>query len=79
METISLIIKIALLAISVLLILVVLLQKSKSSGMGAAYGGDTVSFTAKGKAASREAKLKKITIVLAIILGILALGLTVFD
>lgn len=76
-ETIRLIIQIALLVISVFLIIVVLLQKTKSSGMGAAFGGDTTSFTAKGKAASREAKLQKITIALAIILGVLALVLTV--
>ena len=78
METVSLIIKIALLVVSVLLIVVVLVQKTKSSGMGAAFGGDTASFTAKGKAASREAKLQKVTIGLAIALGVLALLLTLF-
>ncbi len=78
METVSLIIKIALLVVSVLLIIVVLVQKTKSSGMGAAFGGDTASFTAKGKAASREAKLQKVTIGLAIALGVLALLLTIF-
>jgi protein translocase SecG subunit len=62
----------------VLLIIVVLVQKTKSSGMGAAFGGDTASFTAKGKAASREAKLQKVTIGLAIALGVLALLLTIF-
>ncbi len=79
METVSLIIKIALLVISVLLIVVVLIQNSKSSGMGAAFGGDTASFTTKGKAASKEAKLQKITIALAILLGVLALVLTIFE
>ena len=78
METVSLIIKIALLVVSVLLIVVVLVQKTKSSGMGAAFGGDTASFTAKGKVASREAKLQKVTIGLAIALGVLALLLTIF-
>lgn len=77
METVSLIIKIALLVISVLLVIVVLAQKTKSAGMGSAFGGDTSSFTTKGKAASKEAKLQKITIALAIILGVLALSLTV--
>lgn len=78
MELVPLIIKIALLVVSVLLIIVVLVQKTKSSGMGAAFGGDTASFTAKGKAASREAKLQKVTIGLAIALGVLALLLTIF-
>ena len=77
METLALIIRIALLVISVLLIVVVLLQKTKSSGLGASFGGETNSFTAKGKAASREAKLQKLTIILAVIVGVLALVLTV--
>jgi len=77
METLALIIRIALLVISVLLVVTVLLQKTKSSGLGASFGGETNSFTAKGKAASREAKLQKLTIVLAAIVGVLALVLTV--
>jgi len=78
METAALIIRIALMLISVLLVVVVLLQKTKSSGLGASFGGDTASFTTKGKAASREAKLQKLTIILAIIVGVLALVLTIF-
>lgn len=77
METLALVIRIALLVISVLLVVVVLLQKTKSSGLGASFGGETTSFTAKGKAASREAKLQKLTIILAVIVGVLALVLTV--
>ncbi len=77
METLALVIRIALLVISVLLVVVVLLQKTKSSGLGASFGGETTSFTAKGKAASREAKLQKLTIILAAIVGVLALVLTV--
>ena len=77
METLALVIRIALLVISVLLVVVVLLQKTKSSGLGASFGGETNSFTAKGKAASREAKLQKLTIILAAIVGVLALILTV--
>ena len=77
METLALIIRIALLVISVLLVVTVLLQKTKSSGLGASFGGETTSFTAKGKAASREAKLQKLTIILAAIVGVLALVLTV--
>ena len=79
METVATIIKIALVVISILLIVVVLLQKTKSSGMGSAFGGDTASFTAKGKAASKEAKLQKLTIGLAIAMGVLAILLTIFS
>ena len=78
METAALIIRIALMLISILLIVVVLLQKTKSSGLGSSFGGETTSFTQKGKAASREAKLQKLTVVLAIIVGVLALLLTIF-
>ena len=77
MQTLALVIRIALLVISVLLVVVVLLQKTNSSGLGASFGGETNSFTAKGEAASREAKLQKLTIVLAAIVGLLALVLTI--
>ena len=60
---------------SILMSVVVLIQQRKSSGLGAAYGGDTVSFSQRGKAASREAKLQKITVVLAIVIAIMAIAL----
>lgn len=79
MEVVATIIKIVLVIISILLIIAVLLQKTKSAGMGSAFGGDTASFTAKGKAASREAKLQKLTIGLSIAMGVLAILLTIFS
>ena len=79
MEIVVTIIRIAFVLISILLIVVVLVQKTKSSGMGAAFGGETTSFTNKGKAAGREAKLQKLTIILAIVVGVLALVLTIFQ
>ena len=60
---------------SVLMCVVVLIQQTKSSGLGAAYGGDTFSFSQRGKAASREAKLQKITVVLAIVIAVMAIAL----
>ena len=77
MEVVSTIITIALLVIAILLIVVDLMQKTKSAGMGSAFGGDTQSFTARGKAASREAKLQKTTVILAIVLGVLAVVLAI--
>ena len=71
------IITILLVIASVLMITVVLMQKSKSAGMGSAFGSDSQSFTAKGRAASRDAKLKKITVILAIVIGVLAIALAV--
>ena len=79
MEIAANIVTIILLIVSVLMIVVVLLQKTKSAGMGSAFGGDTQSFTAKGKAASREAKLQKLTIILAVILGVFAIVLAVIQ
>ncbi len=78
MDTLALVIRIALMVISILLVVVVLLQKTKSSGLGASFGGETTSFTNRGKAASREAKLQKLTIILAAVVGVLALLLTIF-
>ena len=77
METATLVIQIALVIVSILLITVVLMQKTKSGGVGAAFGSDTQSFTSKGKAASKEAKLKKLTIIFAVIIGVLAIVLSV--
>jgi len=62
---------------SILMCVVVLIQQTKSSGLGAAYGGDTVSFSQRGKAASREAKLQKITVVLAIIIAVMSIALLI--
>lgn len=64
---------------SVLMCVVVLIQQTKSSGLGAAYGGDTVSFSQRGKAASREAKLQKITLVTSIIIAVLSILLAILD
>ncbi len=66
-----------LVAASILMCVVVLIQQTKSSGLGAAYGGDTVSFSQRGKAASREAKLQKITVVLAIIIAVMSIALLI--
>ena len=75
MDTVMWIIAGVLVLASVLMCAVVLVQQTKSSGLGAAYGSDTVSFSQRGKAASREAKLQKITVVLAIVIAVLAVAL----
>lgn len=73
METVSTIINIVLILCSIAMIAIVLMQQTKSSGLGGAFGGDTQSFTARGQKASREAKLQTITKVLAIVIGVLAI------
>lgn len=64
---------------SILMCVVVLLQKSKSAGIGAAYGSETKTFSSRGKAASREAKLQKITVYLAIVIAVLAIVLPIIQ
>ena len=78
MTLLSNIITVALILVAIAIIIVVLVQKTKSAGLGSAYGGDTGSFTAKGKAASREAKLQKLTIILGVVFGVLAIALAIF-
>ncbi len=73
METLRTILTIVLLLLSVLMIVVVLMQQSKSAGLGAAFGGDSQITGSRGRAASKEAKLQKITKILAIAIGVLAL------
>ena len=79
LEILSLGINIVLAICAVALIVVILVQKTKSGGLGAAFGGDTPSFGARGRAVSRESKLQTITVVLSIIIGVLALALLVVD
>lgn len=73
------IITICLLVVAALLVVVVLMQKSKSGGAGSAFGSDTQSFTSRGKAASKEAKLQKLTVILACVLGALAIVLAILS
>lgn len=73
METLRLILNILLILASIVLIVVVLMQKSKSSGLGSAFGGDTQALGSRGKAASKEAKLQKITIAGAVFIAVLAI------
>ena len=60
---------------SLILIVVVLLQSSKESGMGA-IAGNSNSFMNQGKSASRDQKLSKITKWTAIVWILLTLALS---
>ena len=55
MTTLNIILTSILVLCSIVLIAAVLMQQTKSSGLGGAFAGDTQSFTARGQAASREA------------------------
>ncbi|MDR1620577.1 MAG: preprotein translocase subunit SecG [Clostridiales bacterium] len=78
MEVLRTVLTIVLMAVSVLMIIVVLMQQSKETGMGAAFGGETSTLGSKGRAASKEAKLQKLTKILAIVMGVIAVGMVLF-
>ncbi|MBV7273175.1 preprotein translocase subunit SecG [Clostridium thailandense] len=60
--------------IAIILIVVVLLQPSKTNGLsGLVSGGTTESFYSKNKSRTSEAMLSKITIVCAVIFAVLCI------
>lgn len=73
MEIVKIIVNFLLLIAAVLLVIVVLAQSSSSSGLGSAFGNETTALTARGKKASREKQLQKITVILGIIVAVLAI------
>lgn len=78
MDIVRMVFTVILMVTSVLMIVVVLMQKSSEGGLGAAFGGDSGSVSSsKGRAASKEAKLQKITKILGIVMGVLALVVVV--
>ncbi|MDR0841452.1 MAG: preprotein translocase subunit SecG [Christensenellaceae bacterium] len=79
MATLNIILTIVLVLCSIVLITAVLMQQSKSGGLGESFGGATQSFTARGQRASKEAKLQKITVYSAIVIGILAIAIMIIE
>lgn len=73
MDIVRLIIQIIMLLVCIGLVAVILMQQAKQNGLGAAFGGETSSLSLKGKSATKEAKLQKLTKILAIVVGVLAL------
>ena len=77
MDTLNIILNIVLIICSGVLVLSVLLQSTKSAGLGGAFGGDTQSFTARGRAASKEMKLQKLTISMGIVIAVIAIAMMI--
>ena len=77
MDTLNIILNIVLIICSGVLVLSVLLQSTKSAGLGGAFGGDTHSFTARGRAASKEMKLQKLTIAMGIVIAVIAIAMMI--
>ena len=60
------------------LIIVVLLQESRSAGLSGAISGGADTFFGKSKSRTMEQKLVKLTKISAIVFFILTLGITIF-
>ncbi len=75
MEWYEIVLGIFLIVVSVLITVLVLMQKSNDNGLsGAIVGGSADTFYGKNKGRTNEAKLAKITKVLAVVFFILVLG-----
>lgn len=78
MQIVEIIVTVLMLFVAALLVGAVLAQDAKSAGLGSAFGNDTTALARdRNVKVSREAKLRKYTVVLAIVLGVLALVLLV--
>ncbi len=63
--------------VSVLLVILVLMQESRSAGLSGAIAGGADTFFGKGKGKSMEKKLEKGTKILAVAFFVLTFGATV--
>ena len=67
-----------LIILAIFLIIVVLLQESRSAGLSGAISGGADTFFGKSKGRTMEQKLVKLTRISAIVFFILTLGITTF-
>lgn len=67
-----------LIILAIFLIIVVLLQESRSAGLSGAISGGADTFFGKSKGRTMEQKLVKLTRFSAIVFFILTLGITIF-
>ena len=78
MPALRIALNILLIIVSIVLIAVILMQDAKTAGLGSAFGND---ITALGRSrsakASKEAKLRKLTIILGAAVGVIALILLI--
>ena len=78
MQPLKVIINILLIVVSIVLIAIILMQDAKTAGLGSAFGNDTTALgRSRNAKVSKEAKLQKLTIILAAIVGVLALLLLI--
>ena len=77
MQTINLILSIVQAILAVFIILVILLQSGKSAGLSGSIAGGAETFLGKNKARTWDAKLSKLTIVVASLFGLITILLNV--
>ncbi len=78
MEWYEVVLGVLLILTAVVITIVVLMQKSNDDGLsGAIVGGSSDSFYGKNKGRSNEAKLVKITKILAVVFFVLVLGTSI--
>lgn len=75
MDTLRLVLTILELIASLMLVLVVLLQSGKESGLSGAISGNSESYMNKGNRSNRDAKLSSATKWIALVWVLLTLGL----
>lgn len=75
MEALQVICTIIYLLVCIGLVVVVMFQNSKDSGLSAALTGSTNSYWSQNKGRSKEGKLRKITVILAVIFFVLTVVL----
>jgi len=79
MEALNLILQIILVVVDLGLVILVLMQESKSSGMSGAIAGAAETFFGKKKANSLEGKLALWTKILAVVFIVLAIVLVILQ
>ena len=68
----------ALILLSIAMVVIVLMQESRSAGLSGAIAGGADTFFGKGKGKSIEKKLEKITKILAVAFFVITLGTKVY-
>lgn len=76
--TLELILTIVHVLVCVVMVALILLQNGKSEGLGSAMSGAAETFFGKNKARSVEAKMQKITIILAVVFIVMTAVLAIF-
>ena len=77
MDVLIWILFIALIICAVAIVVTVLMQSVKSSGLGATFGGETDSFYGKNQRKTRDGRLQFATKLFAVVLAVLCIVLTV--